>query len=493
MRNLTAGQIAALNDTEFLVKEKRKRAARASFWEYRKYINPKLKQGAWQHEIALYLQQFTEDMIAGKKPILIIQAPPQHGKSVQIIDYITWLAGKYPHLRKIFASFSERLGVRANLRIRRICRSVEFLEVFPAFQLPTRQDKNYTLNAQLIEYVGKEGSFRNTTVGGSINGESLDLGIIDDPIKGREAANSETIREKTWDWFADDFFTRFSEEAGLLIIGTRWHLDDPIGRLIDSKPANMLVLKYPAIAIQDDMPEPGNQCKLLYRKEGEALFPQLKSIEFLLARKKIQLPANFEALYQQSPIIVGGGIFKDIWWQYFDILPRIKYSIIVADTAMKTKTQHDYSVFGLFCVGYDNNVYIVDWIRDKWEAPQLRINFKAFWNKHKANKELHLRAAYIEDKSSGTGLIQTIRQYDHIPVVEIQRDTQDKVTRAMAVAPMVMNKYVFLKADASWLADFLSELGAFDSGKHDDQVDVVSDGLDKIFNSVQEFNIRVAG
>ena len=263
-----------------LVKELRLREARESFFAYRKLTNPKLKLGWWQEEVCHQLQQFYDDLTANKRPQLVIQAPPQHGKSDLIISFISWLAGKTPDTRTIYTSFSERLGVRANLKLQRLYDSAIYQDIFPNTKI--NQSNAVTIsgqflrNREILEYCEHDGYFRNTTVGGSITGEGLDLGVIDDPIKGRKEANSKTIRDGVWDWFTDDFFTRFSENAGLLCILTRWHIDDPIGRLIAQNPS-IKVLTYPAIAINN---EPN-------RKEGEALFPEHKSIDFLLERKKV--------------------------------------------------------------------------------------------------------------------------------------------------------------------------------------------------------------
>lgn len=464
-----------LLEEEFLARQ-----AQNDFWAYRLYINKNLKVGWWQIEVAQKLQQFVEDMIAGKKPVLILQSPPQHGKSVQIIDLMTWVAGKYPRLQLIFASFSKRLGVRANLRMQRIMGGEKFKKVFPGLQLPGPKDKDYTKNRDIIEYVGETGNFRNTTVNGSVTGESLDFGIIDDAIKGRDAATSMVIRDKVWDWLTDDFYTRFSEDAGLLFIGTRWHIDDPMGRWINTEPANLTILKYEAIATQDE----------IHRKAGEALFPELKSVEFIMARKKVLGTANYLALYQQSPIQEGGNIFRLEDWRYFRMLPEIKFSIIVCDTAMKKDQRHDFSVFMLWCMGVDKNLYLYDILRGKWEAPQLRTQFKAFWAKHKINSHIKLRYAAIEDKQSGTGLIQTVKQYDKIPIKSIQRDTQDKVSRANSAAPVVEAGYVYLLEGAAWLSEFLEEVTLFPDGVHDDQVDTLSDGIDQLYNMKKEYRAR---
>src|SRR5262245_14683011 len=127
-------------------------------------------------------------------------------------------------------------------------------------------------------------------------------GGIDDPMKGRAEAQSLVARNMTWDWFADDFFARFSKDAGLIMILTRWHVDDPAGRWIERFP-DTKVLRYAAIA------EPGDWTIAAgFRKEGEALFPEHKPLDFLLERKKVQAQASWESEYQQNPIVVGGGM-----------------------------------------------------------------------------------------------------------------------------------------------------------------------------------------
>jgi len=276
-----------------------------------------MKKGWWQQEIAGHLQQFYEDFVAGKRPKLVIQSPPQHGKSEQVVDFISWVCGKNPDLRVIYTSFSDRLGVRANLRMQRLLDSAKYQRVFPDLKINARNVATVSAqvlrNREILEFIGREGYFRNTTVNGSITGEGLDIGVIDDPVKGREEASSETIRDKTWDWFTDDFFTRFSEHAGLLAILTRWHVDDPIGRFIERMPG-VKVVSYPAIATEDEE----------HRQKGEALFPELKSLEFLLERKGIMFPPYWEALYQQNPIIQEGELFKPDQIGIIDALPTIR-------------------------------------------------------------------------------------------------------------------------------------------------------------------------
>lgn len=458
--------------------------ARESFWAYRQFINgSKFKKGWWQREMAKELQAFYEDLVAGRRPKLVIEAPPQHGKSKMIVEFITWIAGKNPDFKTIYTSFSERLGVRANLTAQRIYESDRFKKVFPDTKINSvgmgaAASLGATRNRDMIEYVGRDGFFRNTTVRGSITGESLDLGVIDDPIKGREEAGSETVRDKTWDWFTDDFFTRFSDDAGFLSILTRWHIDDPIGRLKLMFGDEVKVLSYPAIATKDER----------FRKAGEPLFPEHKSLEFLLERKAVMASVNWEALYQQNPQIVGGEIIKGEWFGQYKQLPIIKQRFIYADTAQKTAERNDFSVFECWGKGDDGKLYLIDLIRGKWEAPELERRAIAFWNKHKAAdtaSQGQLRQMKVEDKASGTGLIQGLKAKAQIPVVGIQRD-KDKYTRLMDVLGYIESGYIMLPEDAPFTSDFLAECEAFtadDSHMHDDQVDPMMDAINDLLAS----------
>ena len=246
--------------------------SKADFWAFRRYTRPTMKIGWWQHEVANELQRFYRRLINGERPKLVLMAPPQHGKTEQVTDFIAWVAGKQPDLKTIFASYSDDLGLAVNTDLQRIMTSERYVAIFG--QRLGDRGSRWLRNSNVLEYANHRGSFRNTTVGGQITGQGLDLGIVDDPIKGRAEASSKAVRDKIWDWFTDDFFTRFSDSAGLLMIMTRWHLDDPVGRFIERFP-EAKILRYPAIAEEDEK----NRCK------GEALFPQHKSLPFLMERR----------------------------------------------------------------------------------------------------------------------------------------------------------------------------------------------------------------
>jgi predicted phage terminase large subunit-like protein len=462
-----------------LIEEVRTKAARQSFHEFRRYIHPQNVFGWFQRDVAENLQVFYDDFTAGRKPKLVIEAPPQHGKSSMAVDFIAWISAKQGSTRTIYTSFSERLGVRANLALQRMWGSPQFGKVFPKFGIPLRNAVTVSAqklrNREIIEFTHGGGYFRNTTVQGSITGESLDLGVIDDPIRGRKDANSKTVRDGAWDWFTDDFFTRFSENAGLLCILTRWHVDDPIGRLAQSDPT-VKVLKYKAIA----------ECDEPHRKRGDALFPELKSLAFLLERKKLIQECgagmnSWMSLYQQSPIIAGGEIIKGSYFGRYTQLPVIKWRAMFGDTAQKKQEANDYQVAECWGMGEDGKLYLLDILRGKFEGYELERRFPDFWRKHHALDLGTLRYFGIEDKSSGTDLIQRMRNTitPAIPVKAIPRST-DKYSRLQDVLGYIESGFIMIPADAPWVSDFVAECEAFtadDAHDHDDQVDPMIDAI----------------
>jgi predicted phage terminase large subunit-like protein len=414
------------------------------------------------------LQNFYDELTAGERPVLIIESPPQHGKSSVIVDFISWIAGKHPEFKTIYSSFSERLGVRANLSLQRLYTRKVYKDIFPETQINQKNvvsGTSYLRNREILEYVDKGGSFRNTTVQGSITGESLDLGVIDDPLKGRKEANSETTRNSVWEWLTDDFLTRFSENAGLLMILTRWHIDDPAARLI-KEDKSVKVLKYKAIAEEDEE----------HRKEGEALFPEHKSLEFLLKRKKI-MGQNFEALYQQNPLVRGGNLFKTEWIHYVSrgVIEGIKFDkkFITVDSALKDKEKNDYTVYDCFGV-LGQKLYLLDKYRGKPRSKEREITAKEFYNKHKG---FPFSGMYIEQKASGIDLFQRMKD-DGYMVFEVERNT-DKVFRAENIAPYLETYGLYVAEDLPHLTEFITEYQAFPNGKHDDNIDTLMDGVEK--------------
>lgn len=196
-------------------------------------------------------------------------------------------------------------------------------------------------------------------------------------------------------------------------------------------------------------------------------------------------PYTCSSQYQQNPSPVGGGMFKDSYWKYYDVLPPdIDIIRIYCDTAQKTSERNDWSVFQAWGRSRTKGIFLIDQFRDKVEAPQLESNLVSFWNKHKPNlhRPLGAQLVKVEDKSSGSSLIQSIKQDYLIPIEGIQRNT-DKVLRAMGVVKYFASGYIHLPAGAEWLFDYTQEFGKFTplmTHKHDDQIDPTMDAVEDL-------------
>jgi len=433
-------------------------------------------KAGWFHKVLCdELEQFYKNVMEGKDPHLMIWAPPRHGKTEIITRrFAAWLFGKDPHLQIISCSYSADLSARNNRDAQRIIEDDVYRKIFPKTKLKSgkKDEESAVKNTEIFEIVHHRGAYRAAGVDGGITGMGFHIGIIDDPYKNAEEANSETIRSKILEWYKTTFYTRKEPQSGVIVIMTRWHPDDLCSRLLEEEPEKWKVLKFEAIAEKDSV----------YRKAGEALDSLRYPLDKLQSILKTLGSRLFEALFQQHPIETGGNIIKGAWFKTYTVLPELDYRFITADTAQKTKEKDDFSVF--VCWGVSGGkLYLLDMIRGKWEAPDLKKRAVAFWNKHKTYSVSVgvLRKMYVEDKSSGTGLIQEIKLDADIPIEAIQRG-KDKYTRCLDVLGTIEAGYVYLPAEEVFISDFLTECEAFtadDSHKHDDIVDNLFDAIDK--------------
>lgn len=436
--------------------------------------------GWFTRNLCNHLQEFKEKMERGERPVYIIEAPPQHGKSVCLQDFSAWMAGLDPNLRIIFASFSDDLGIRANKAQQIIMSDERYRWLY--WDLINSDNVRNIVGAQKndhqIDFIGHSGSFVNTTTGGQITGKSCDLLIIDDPIKGREESNSETMREKIWGWFKNDALSRMSPRSGIILINTRWHIEDLAGKIMMSD-IPYTRITYKAIADHDEE----------YRKKGEALIPEYKSVEFLDTFKKSLTESEWQSLFQQNPVIDGGNLFKDDWFEVTNSLPmRYDYTYITADTAYKEKQSNDYTVF-TFWGKLGDKLYRVDSRRKKINAVDIEDWIEP-WIRSKMNNQF--RYVWIEPQGHGIYLNQSFKKkgipvpYEEDIKEYLVRKT-DKVERAHQIIPRVdrENKNVVFYEGCPDHEDFMSELVAFPNGKHDDSVDTFIDGVNIGFARVQ--------
>ena len=322
----------------------------------------------WVHkEICDELDRFLQDVADKKSPRLIITMPPRSGKSELVSRrFPAFALGRNPDLQIIATSYSSDLSQRFNRDVQRVIDDEKYFELFPKTKLNNsrvRTDSrgSYIRTSDLFEIVGHAGAYRSCGVGGGITGQGADILIIDDPIKDRAQAGSKTIRDSIWDWYTSTAYTRLSPGGGVIVMATRWHTDDLIGRLIQrmGEGDTFRIVNYPAIAEHDE----------LHRKAGEALHPERYPLSTLQQIKKTIGSRDWEALYQQHPVPDGGALFKLEWfrrWTASSLPPEFDHTLMSWDMTFKDSKNSDY-VVGQVWGKKGPNFYLLDQVRGQWD------------------------------------------------------------------------------------------------------------------------------
>lgn len=289
----------------------------------------------WHHEETAKALESIEsgDFIEQGFKILMIFQPPRHGKSEEAtINFPAWYLGKNPDKEIITASYSSDLATKFGGKTRDLVSSPAYKHIFPGVTLkPGEESKGEWMT-------NHKGSYVSVGVGGATTGKGANIFLIDDPIKNAEEAESEVYREKVWEWFKTVAWTRLEPNGVMIIILTRWHLDDLAGRILNNEDFKKIckIISYPAIAEMDEK----------HRKIGEALWADRYSLEELERNKVLLGTKNFSALYQQHPIATENQEFKP---HYFKERPQEEVDktntrrFLTIDTAISQKASADYT------------------------------------------------------------------------------------------------------------------------------------------------------
>ncbi len=442
------------------------------------HIIPDKLQWNWHMDaICDHMQALSEGRIPSRR--LLINVPPGASKSTIVgIMYSAWLWGPagQPWHRYIGVAHEQGLAVRDNRLTRELIKSEWYQRLWPTALKGDQNEKLYFEN--------EARGFRQANSISGITGRRGHTIAIDDPHTP-EKAHSETERETTLRIMAETIPLRLNDPAtsSIVIVMQRLHERDVSGYVL----AEGLGYEHLCIPMEFEPARRNTTCigwTDPRQAEGELMFPARFPPE-VIARDKRALGAYaWAGQMQQRPSPLGGGIFKDEWWRIVPAPPKIEHRSIYADTAQKTGQQNDYSVFQCWGRTTSGQAIKLDQIRGKWEAPELLTHARAFWAKHKAVPKMGpLRAMKIEDKVSGTGLIQTLKR-EGVPVLPIQRD-RDKITRAYDAAPLVESGNVLLLQSDPHLSDFLAEASAFPNGAHDDQIDPMMDAVTDLLQGQQ--------
>ncbi len=389
---------------------------------------------------------------------VIVCLPPRHGKSELISKYFPlWYLTTFSGKRLLLASYEANFAAYWGRKVRDLIEN--FGDYFSVFLKKNASASNYF-------ELSNTSSMMTAGAGGALTGKGADLLIIDDPIKNAEEAHSETIRQNIWDWFVSTAYTRIEPGGSCIIIMTRWHKQDLVGRLLENYSNEWQLVKIPAIATNSDP---------LGRNPGEALWAERFPIETLEKIKKQIGSYWFNALYQQEPSDKANSLFKREHFKYYKQTDN--YALVdghsvnlaecinfaTADLAVSTNHNADWSVFLVFSVTCDNSILIREVFRVRClptKHVEIIKNLSIKYNVRLWGIEAIQYQSALVHQASAIG----------IPVKEI-KPYSDKFTRAIPIAAMLEAGRIFFPDYADWLNDFEQELTQFPESKHDDQVD----------------------
>ena len=468
------------NAAQLLLKRNRARSNLLDFTTFTK----KDYQINWHHRL---ICENLDQMATGEIKRLLISLPVRHGKSELVSRrFPAFLLGINPDIRIIACSYSADLSQRHNRDVQRIVESPEYKVLFPDTQLNssnvrTTAQGSYLRNSDIFEVVNHKGVYWSAGVGGGITGLGADFLVLDDPIKNREESESETVRNKVWEWYTSVFRSRMEKDAAILITTTRWHPDDIAGKVIELSQADPNADQWEVItlpALSEEEREPYDQ----RTGPDQALWPEKYPEEALLKTKATVPTYTWLSLYQQRPSAAKGNLFKRENFLYFTesqytydlhgssgIIQVPKSSCITfqtCDPAGTAKTHSDYFVLSTWALTPKRDLLLLDVFRTKIEG----ADHMEFFRTHSKFPGL----AFIGFESVGIG--KTTYQNlvrERFPVIDIKPEG-DKFTRALSAAIRLGAKTTYFKSGAHWLSAFEEELLKFPNVKNDDQVDTFS-------------------
>ena len=425
---------------------------------------------------------------SGESSRIILTLPPRHSKSMTVTETLpSYFIGKNPDRRVILVSYSaflaQRFG-RANKR-----KLDEF--GYDLFGINISKDNASATNWGIK---GFRGGMISAGIGSGITGEGADLLLIDDPIKNRQEADSITYRDMVWNEWQNTLLTRLQPDASVIIILTRWHEDDLVGRLLEQEPDRWKVISMPCEAEEND---------ILGRQPGEPLWPEFGFDNEWLKRRRQEVGERaWNALYQQRPAPSEGAILKRHWWRYWEYPSQELNHVAVRmpdsgggdtvgiaptklpdnfeqmvqswDMAFKDKGSSSYVVGQVWGIrGADK--FLIDQVRAKLDFPATVRAFRDMTAKYPM-----ARAKYIEDAANGPAIIASLKKEigGMIPV----RPQGSKEARCYAVSADVEAGNVYLPHPniAPWIYSLIDECASVPGGAYDDQCDALTQALIKL-------------
>lgn len=387
---------------------------------------------------------------------LIIMAPPQHGKSqLSSIDFPSWCLGKNKDEKIVMGSYASEVAEKFGRMVRNSFADPLYQYIFPDVSLSQDSKAVNRFNTN------GDGYYIATGRDGSVTSYACDILILDDMFKGIEEANSETIREKVWQTYLSVYCTRLHAKSVQVMFMTRWHDDDLIGRVLAAESSQWTVLKYPAIAEENEK----------YRKKGEVLWPEKFPLE-LLEDAKRKSPEIFYCMYQQNPVNNENAEFKRQWFKYYrdDECPTNMRIYTTVDPAISKKASADESCVMTVGVTPDNSKFILEYTNAKLNPTELIEEIFRHYEKYKPIKVGIETIAYQEALSHFLKI--EMRKRNQFMRIEEIKTREDKETKIRGLIAHYQNGVMYHRAG---FCDTLEQqLLRFPKSAHDDVMDALA-------------------
>jgi predicted phage terminase large subunit-like protein len=434
--------------------------------------------------------EIIEGVEAGRERRVAVAIPPQHGKTIHLSTFgPAWILGRNPKAKIVIATYNETRAEELGEAFRKVVLSADFQGIFPNCRL----NKDSRSKTAMTTTAGGKIFFVGT--GGTVTGRTAEYFIVDDPTKDDEELQSEITREKLWAWFFAVAYSRGNKKTRIVVLHTRWHGDDLIGRLCDpDHPERRKRFKgiaddwryinlsgvitdkalADALGLELKVPTEPKVIDAFGTAPMVALWEEDKDLAHF-AQWKIGDPRTFSALVMGKPVPDEGEYFRREWLIEYEPheLPTKLRKFGASDHAVSVKAGRDYTVIG--CVGVDENddIWVLpDLVWDRMETTRTVEELIHQFQAHKPN--LWWMEDELISKSFGPFLRKRMQETKTYVTLDPQTPSKDKRTRARAIQGRMQMKKVRFPGFAPWWADARSQMLQFDHGANDDFVDFMS-------------------